>query len=82
MPRQGGTGLARRVLAAVGTVEHRRVPLMATLGVAIFPDDGRDARALAEAAEEELLSTRADNLRMAANDGGDDPPRPDLRPVN
>jgi GGDEF domain-containing protein len=82
MPRQGGTGLARRVLAAVGTVEHRRVPLMATLGVAIFPDDGRDASALAEAAEEDLLSTRADNLRMAASDGGDEPPRPDLRPVN
>ncbi|MCW3065212.1 MAG: hypothetical protein JWN32_2384 [Solirubrobacterales bacterium] len=81
MPRQGGANLARRVLAAVGTVEHRRVPLMATLGVAVSPDDGRDTATLAAAAEQDLLTAQADNVRMAASDAGDEPPRPDLRPV-
>jgi GGDEF domain-containing protein len=81
MSRQAGAGMSRRILAAVGTVEHRRVPLLATLGLAVFPEDGRDADSLAEAAEEELLAARADNVRMAGG-GGDEPPRPDLRPVS
>jgi GGDEF domain-containing protein len=82
MSRQAGTGMSQRVLAAVGTVEHRRVPLLATLGLAVFPEDGRDAETLAAAAEEEVLAARAENVRIAGGGGGDEPPRPDLRPVS
>jgi GGDEF domain-containing protein len=82
MSRQAGAGMSQRVLTAVGTVEHRRVPLLATVGLAVFPEDGRDAETLAAAAEEELLAARAENVRIAGGGGGDEPPRPDLRPVS
>ena len=53
--------LARSVSAAVA---HRRVPLKLTIGVAASPEDGADATALAERAEEELFAARAAGLSV------------------
>ncbi|MBI5232708.1 MAG: diguanylate cyclase [Coriobacteriales bacterium] len=42
---------ARRLLAAVRTVEAADMPMTASVGVAIYPDDGRDADSLVRSAE-------------------------------
>ena len=53
--------LARSVSAAVA---HRRVALKVTIGVAVAPEDGTDARELAERAEQELYAARSSGLSV------------------
>lgn len=56
----GARALALRVSAAVEReADHRRVPLTASVGVAVFPMDATDARGLADRAEESLFAARA-----------------------
>jgi GGDEF domain-containing protein len=55
----GARALGLRMAAAVQREAHRGAALAASIGVAIFPVDGTDARALAEQAEEALFASRA-----------------------
>jgi GGDEF domain-containing protein len=56
----GARALALRAAAAVErAAQHRGRPLTASVGVAVCPRDGAEAQALADHAEEDLLSARA-----------------------
>ena len=58
--RSGALALAERLAAAVeGAAAPHGVPLAASVGVAVYPLDGRDAAALVDAAETSMLSARA-----------------------
>ena len=58
--RGAATGLAARIAAAAkGTGTVRGAPLSLSVGVAVFPEDGRDGAALAGVAEEAMFAARA-----------------------
>ncbi len=64
--RAGAGALADRVATAVESAASARgVPLTASIGIALFPDDGRDAAALTGHAEEATLAARAAGVRVA-----------------
>jgi len=64
--RDGALALAERVAGAVAeSAVLRGVPLTASVGIAVYPHDGRDAQALIEHAEEEMFAARAAGLRVA-----------------
>lgn len=73
--RAGGLVLAERLAATVGwAASLRGVPLTASVGIAVFPEDGRDADAMASSAEESLFAARASGLPVAGGvpaDGDD-----------
>lgn len=57
---EAGRSLAARLAAAVERSGRTRgVPLTVSVGVAVFPDDGREARALTDHAEERMFAARA-----------------------
>ena len=74
--RTGASALARRIAQAVeGAAQLRGAPLTASIGAALFPDDGRDPEALAGEAEQSVLTARAAGVRFAG-----DSPEPALGP--
>jgi GGDEF domain-containing protein len=64
--REGANALATRVADAV---EHggssRGAALTASVGVALYPDDGRTAEELTAQAEESVYAARAAGVRVA-----------------
>jgi diguanylate cyclase (GGDEF)-like protein len=69
MPDTGPAGareLGERVaVAAAAAAEHRGVPLTVSIGVAVCPEDGEDADALAAHADEGVWAARAAGVRLA-----------------
>ncbi|MDX6672203.1 MAG: hypothetical protein QOI91_2566 [Solirubrobacteraceae bacterium] len=69
--RTGAGSLAGRVAAAVeGSATARGAPLTASIGLALYPDDGRDATALTGQAEDSVLAARAAGVRVAGGAAG------------
>jgi hypothetical protein len=86
--RAGSIALAERIAAGVEHGEHwRGAPLAATIGFAIYGEDGRDAPTLIERAEEAMLAASAAGVRIGEaiprqdGDGGE-PDRPGPRLVS
>ncbi|MFL5818142.1 MAG: diguanylate cyclase domain-containing protein [Conexibacter sp.] len=81
--RAGAIALAERIGAGVEHGEHwRGAPLAATIGFAVYGEDGRDAVTLIDRAEEAMLAASAAGVRIGeavpAPDGGDGGPGPRL----
>jgi GGDEF domain-containing protein len=55
----GARALGLRMAAAVEHESHRGAPLAASIGIAVFPVDGTEARTLVDRAEETLYAARA-----------------------
>lgn len=63
--RAGAIALAERIGAGVEHGEHwRGAPLAATIGFAVYGEDGRDAGTLIERAEEAMLAASAAGVRI------------------
>jgi GGDEF domain-containing protein len=70
--RTGGRVLAARVAQAVhGAGRRHGASLTVSIGLAFYPDDGRDAVSLTEYAEEQMFSARASGVPVA--DGTPEP---------
>lgn len=71
-PETNGTGarmLAERLARLVrGSASHRGVPLEVAIGIAVCPDDGTDAPALAARADLGVYSARANGQPVARTD--------------
>jgi GGDEF domain-containing protein len=64
--RSGSASLGQRVAQAVeGAVASRGVPLTTSIGIALFPDDGRSGEELMAQAEEGAFAARAAGVRVA-----------------
>jgi GGDEF domain-containing protein len=64
--RTGATALAARSAQAVeSAVSARGVPLTVSIGIALFPDDGRTGEELMAQAEEGAFAARAAGVRVA-----------------
>lgn len=71
--RSGAAALAGRIAVAVErAAAPRGAPLTASIGVAVFPEDGRAAQALIDDAEERMWAARAAGVRVE----GTGPPEP------
>jgi hypothetical protein len=71
--RAGAIALAERIGAGVEHGEHwRGAPLAATIGFAVYGEDGRDAPTLIDRAEEAMLAASAAGVRI-----GEATPAPD-----
>jgi len=82
--RAGAIALAERIAAGVERGEHwRGAPLAATIGFAVYGEDGHDAATLIERAEEAMLAASAAGVRIGEAIPGDpaDPHRTPPRPV-
>jgi hypothetical protein len=82
--RAGAIALAERIGQGVEQGEHwRGAPLAATIGFAVYGEDGRDAAALIDRAEEAMLAASAAGVRIgeAVPPEGDEPDRPGPRLV-
>jgi diguanylate cyclase (GGDEF)-like protein len=64
--RQGGAYLAAKIDRAIGTVTAGVDALSGSLGVAVFPDDGRNAVAVLEAADSAQVHAKRRSYRQAA----------------
>ncbi len=63
--RAGAIALAERIGAGVEHGEHwRGAPLAATIGFAVYGEDGRDAATLIDRAEEAMLAASAAGIRI------------------
>jgi GGDEF domain-containing protein len=63
--RAGAIALAERIGAGVEHGEHwRGAPLAATIGFAVYGEDGRDAPTLIDRAEEAMLAASAAGVRI------------------
>jgi GGDEF domain-containing protein len=63
--RLAAEALARRIADFVGqAASPHGAPLTVSIGLAVHPDDGRDAGSLAAYAEEEMLAARAAGVRL------------------
>ena len=62
---EGALALASRLAEGIAEVGSRRAPLTASVGVSMYPRDGRDAGALAEQAEEQMFAARAAGVAVA-----------------
>jgi GGDEF domain-containing protein len=70
--RSGAAALAMRLADAVeGAASSRGVPLTASIGLALYPDDGRSGEELTAQAEEGAYAARAAGVRVV--DGPDEP---------
>ena len=70
--RAGAASLAARVADAVeGAASSRGAPLTASIGLALYPDDGRSGDELTAQAEEGAFAARAAGVRFV--DGPDEP---------
>ena len=81
--RAGAIALAERIGAGVENGEHwRGAPLAATIGFAVYGEDGQDAATLIERAEEAMLAASAAGVRIGESiPPGDDAGRPGPRLV-
>lgn len=85
--RAGAIALAERIGAGVENGESwRGAPLAATIGFAVYGEDGRDAATLIDRAEEAMLAATAAGARIGEaaphpEDLGGDPDRPGPRLV-
>lgn len=85
--RAGANALAERIAAAIERAASlRAVPLAASVGIAIFPEDAPDGQSLSERAEEDMFATRAQGAREGGGTGsapgpGDGGVRPGPRAV-
>jgi GGDEF domain-containing protein len=82
--RAGAIALAERIGAGVEHGEPwRGAPLAATIGFAVYGEDGRDAATLIDRAEEAMLGASAAGVPIgeAVPSNGDDPDRPGPRLV-
>jgi hypothetical protein len=82
--RAGAIALAERIAAGVERGEHwRGAPLAATIGFAVYGEDGQDAATLIERAEEAMLAASAAGVRIGEAIPGDPagPDRPGSRPL-
>jgi GGDEF domain-containing protein len=66
--------LASRLAEGVREAGTRRVPLSASVGVTMYPRDGRDATALTERAEEQMFAARAAGVPVAGPETGEPVP--------
>ncbi len=86
--RAGAIALAERIGAGVENGESwRGAPLAATIGFAVYGEDGRDAATLIDRAEEAMLAATAAGARIGEaapypEDLGGDPDRPGPRLVH
>jgi GGDEF domain-containing protein len=75
--RGGAYALGERIAAAVRGSEHRYgAPLVASVGVAVFGEDGRTSSELIEAAEEARFAAEAGGVEVLGSDevpGSDEP---------
>jgi GGDEF domain-containing protein len=63
--RAGAIALAERIGSGVEHGEHGRgAPLAATIGLAVYGEDGRDAATLIERAEEAMLAASAAGVQI------------------
>lgn len=81
--RAGAIALAERIGAGVEHGEHwRGAPLAATIGFAVYGEDGRDAATLIDRAEEAMLAASAAGVRIGESipspDGDGERPGPRL----
>jgi GGDEF domain-containing protein len=66
--RPGAQALADRIVMAVEEVEPwRGAPLAVTIGIAVLGEDGEDAPAMLEAAEEDRFAASAQGLSVVAD---------------
>ena len=81
--RAGAIALAERIGAGVEHGEPwRGAPLAATIGFAVYGEDGRDAATLIDRAEEAMLGASAAGVPIGeAAPSGEDPDRPGPRLV-
>jgi GGDEF domain-containing protein len=78
--RESAASLANRIADAVEQgASARGAPLTASIGAALYPDDGREADTLTAQAEEAVLAARAAGVRVAAHP--DEPMAGGPRPV-
>jgi len=68
--QEGALALASRLAEGIAAAGSRRVPLSASVGVSMYPRDGRDAGVLAEHAEEQMFAARAAGVAVAGPDSG------------
>lgn len=67
--RAGGVALASRLADAVRrSGELRGAPLTASVGLAVYPEEGLDAASLADHAEEQMYAARASGTSMTGGD--------------
>jgi GGDEF domain-containing protein len=79
--RAGANALAERIAAAIERAASlRAVPLAASVGVAIFPEDAPDGQSLSGRAEEDMFATRAQGARGDGGAGGGPEPDGGVRP--
>jgi diguanylate cyclase (GGDEF)-like protein len=72
--RNGAKALALRIVDAVeAAASLHGAPLTASVGIAVYPDDGREAAPLTAQAEEGMYAARAAGTRV---DGGPEPEGP------
>jgi GGDEF domain-containing protein len=69
--------LARRVSVSVS---HRGVPVKVAIGIAVSPEDGREAAELAERAEDELYAARAAGVEVLPARAASAAPAPGVEP--
>jgi GGDEF domain-containing protein len=73
--RNGAAELALRIADAVeDAASLHGAPLTASIGIAIYPEDGRDATALTAQAEEGMYAARASGTRVNGGPETDGPP--------
>ena len=78
--RAGASALARRIAAAVeAAATLHGAPLTASVGIAIYPDDGREAAALTAQAEEGVFAARSAGTRVGGGVEPEGPPDDGLR---
>jgi GGDEF domain-containing protein len=75
--RAGANALAERIAAAIERAASlRAVPLAASVGIAVHPEDGRDVDSLMSRAEEAMFAARAEGARVAGRGATSAPPGP------
>jgi GGDEF domain-containing protein len=76
-----GRTLADRLAHRVSvSVSHRGVPLKVAIGIAVSPEDGREAAELAERAEDELYAARAAGVEVLPARATSAAPGPGVEP--
>ena len=78
--RSGAKALALRIADAVeGAASLQGAALTVSVGIAVYPDDGRDAAALTGQAEEGMYAARAVGTRVGGGPEPDGPPHGGVR---
>jgi diguanylate cyclase (GGDEF)-like protein len=75
--RAAAGALARRIEAEIGRITFAGLQLGATVGAAVFPDDGGSEQVLLARADGRLLTGKADGRSAATSGGAGDPEETD-----